>query len=155
MIKASFYDEFCVAKHLDIPFLLSFFQGLNINVLHEKIVNFLDLNISVDVLTNSFYFSLYIKKTNTFSYLLTSSNHPLSIKKNIPKSLFIRIRRICSSFIDYLYFSHLLITQLISRGYTYKFLIKICYAILNTERNSLLPYKKRVKSPFINFFVLP
>ena len=59
-----------------------------------------------------------IKPTNTFSYLITSSNYPKFIFKNIVKSLFIRIRRICSDFSDYLYFSRLLTFQLQKRGYS-------------------------------------
>ena len=50
---------------------------------------------------NLFLRCMYIKPTNTFSYLLTNSNHPEFIFNNIPKSLFIRIRRICDSLIDY------------------------------------------------------
>ncbi|RNA07028.1 hypothetical protein BpHYR1_024291, partial [Brachionus plicatilis] len=40
--------------------------------------------------------------TNPCNYLIPFSNHPTHIFDNIPISLFIRIRRICSSYIDYL-----------------------------------------------------
>ena len=140
-----FIDDLFIAdnKVLDVKFLESFFDGLKLNVITGNLVNFLDLNISFDEITNSLKFSLYIKKTNTFSYLLYTSNHPFKIKQNIPKSLFIRIRRICSSYIDYLHFSFLLIRQLVTRGYDFKHLLKTCHLIANIDRNSLLPYKSK------------
>jgi hypothetical protein len=64
------------------------FEYLKLNI--DKIA-FLDLLISFDYITNKFGTDLYIKPTNTYYYLLTSSNHPKHIFKNIPKSLFIRI----------------------------------------------------------------
>ena len=87
------------------------------------------------------HFSLYIKPTNTFQYLLKDSNHPEFIFKNIPKSLFIRIRRICSDYTDYLYFSRLYIKQLISRGYDYDKLSKTRFLVGNLDRADILPYK--------------
>ena len=59
----------------------------------DSIVNFLDLNISLDKTSLKLKYSIYFKKTNTFYYLSTSSNHKNSIYK---KSLFMRIRRNCS-----------------------------------------------------------
>jgi hypothetical protein len=66
------------------------FLNLNLNIVHEKKINFLDLSISFNTIIRKLEFSLYVKPTNTFSYLHTESNHPHFIFKNIPKSLFIR-----------------------------------------------------------------
>jgi hypothetical protein len=107
-------------------------------------VQFLDLNIRIDDISDKLKFSLYVKPTNTFQYLHIKSNHPSHIFRNIPKSLFIRIRRICSSYSDYLYFSTQLIKQLESRGYEYKFLSKIRFIIGSIEREKLLPYKPKL-----------
>jgi hypothetical protein len=86
---------------------------LNLNIVHAKSICFLDLLISYDYITHNLKFSLNIKPTNTFSYLLKGSNHLDFIFNNIPKSLFIRIRRICSEYSDYLYFSIKLACQLV------------------------------------------
>jgi len=153
-----FIDDLFIAdsKEVDISFIESFFDGLKLNASHGNTVNFLDLYITFDSLTNSLKFSLYIKKTNTFSYLIYSSNHPNLMKKNIPKSLFIRLRRICSSYSDYLHFSFLLIKQLLTRGYNYNYLVKLCHIIGNIDRFSLLPYKdKHNITKFSNHFILP
>jgi hypothetical protein len=106
-------------------------------------VNFLDLSIKFDTLTYKLIFSLYIKPTNSFSYLLPCSNHPQHIFKNIPVSLFLRIRRICSSYIDYLHYSRILFVQLLKRGYNNKVISGVIRNIGNLDRKTLLPYKSK------------
>jgi hypothetical protein len=56
-------------------------------------VVFLDLEISFDSVINKLNFSLYIKPTNIFGYLLPSSNHPKNVFANILTSLIKRIRQ--------------------------------------------------------------
>jgi hypothetical protein len=140
-----FIDDIFIASinEVDLTLLKLQFGYLKLNIVHAQTVTFLDLNISFNNLINMFNFSLYIKPTNTFSYLKTDSNHPSSIFKNIPKSLFIRIRRICSSFTDYLYFSSVLKLQLVLRGYSYKLVNAIALNIGRKSRELLLPYKNK------------
>jgi hypothetical protein len=67
------------------------------------------------------------------------------------------IRRICSTLIDYLYFSRLLTSQLISRGYKSFELRKISNMVANLDRSSILQYKDRkINKNFIDsiFFQL-
>ena len=119
------------------------FKYLKLNIVHSDKIAFLDLLISFDCITNKFVTDLYIKPTNTFSYLLTSSNHPIHIFKNIPKSLFIRIRRICSNYLDYLFHSKKLIVQLFNRGYNLEKISKLARSIGTIDRVKLLPYKNK------------
>lgn len=129
----------------------NFFSNLQLNIVIENEVNFLDLLISIDKITNKLNFNLYIKPTNTFSYLQTNSNHPDHIFKNIPKSQFKRIRRICSSILDYFYNSRRLIFNLESRGYNYRDLTKCMNIVANINRDSLIQYKdKSNQSDFSN-----
>ena len=72
---------------------------------------------------------------------MTSSNHPSYIFRNIPISLFKRIRRICSSYIDYLHHATILTYNLTSRGYNFKRLKKSMYQIGTIDRSKLLVYK--------------
>lgn len=51
--------------------------------------------------------------------------------------------RICSDYLDYVYISKRMIEQLLKRGYEFIDLIKMFKIIGNTDRNSLLPYKKK------------
>lgn len=140
-----FIDDIFVILELDfdINILINHFDYLKLKCETDLIVNFLDLNISLDVITGFLNFSLYSKPTNTFSFLLFSSNHPSSIKSNIPKSLFIRLRRINSKYSDFLFYARKLIRQLVNRGYDFKQLIKISNMVSNINRNDILPYKEK------------
>ena len=133
-------DIFLVHNSSNIDTLDKSFGTLKLNITTGKVVNFLDLNISINSLNNSLSFSLYIKPTNTFSYLLSTSNHPKFIFTNIPKSLFIRVRRICSSLSDFQFFSRTLTTQLVSRGYTFPYLRKIINMVMNLDRSKIIEF---------------
>ena len=131
------------------------FNYLKLNIETAEKINFLDLIISYDFLTNKFITSLYTKPTNTFSYLISISNHPEHIFKNIPKSLFIRLRRICSSYLDYIFQCRILINQLEKRGYNFFHLKKIALSIGHIPRKNFLDYKNketRAISKNINLF---
>ena len=58
-------------------------------------VNFLDT--TVYLVDYSLETEIYTKPTDTHQYLLPSSCHPRHIIKNIPRSLALRIRRVCST----------------------------------------------------------
>ena len=122
------------------------FKNLKLNIVSGDIVQFLDLIIYIDKIKLRFGFSLYIKPTNSFSFLKFNSNHPKHIFNNIPISCLIRIRRICSNYIDYLYFSRSLLIQLLSRGYNFKFLIHAIHNVGNMDRYSLIKYKVKDNS---------
>ena len=61
------------------------FGDLKLEVSTGDSVDFLDLNMSIDQVTGELIFKPFFKKTNTFSYLLPSSNHRDSIFINIPR----------------------------------------------------------------------
>ena len=128
------------------------FPDLSLNVSTSKTVNFLDLNITLNIY-DKLEFNLYIKPTNTFSYLLYSSNHPSFILKNIPKSLIYRIRRICSRIEDFYYHSSILHKNLIQRKYNSKKILNLIRGFSEIDRESLIPYKekKKFKENFISF----
>jgi hypothetical protein len=144
-------DIFIITNDLlSIETLRSSFNYLKLTVEIGNEVNFLDLNISINKLLKKINFKLYFKPTNTFSYLSHSSNHPIYIKKNIPKSLFIRIRRICSFISDYFYFSYITAFQLIRRGYNYINIFKTLNCISKLDRNEIIKYKIRNNNNFMN-----
>lgn len=144
-IYARFIDDIFYASHtpLNVTEFQNHFSYLKLNIIEGESVNFLDLIISFNSLTRKFEFSLYVKPTNTFSYLLPNSNHPSYIFKNIPKSLFLRIRRICTSYIDYLSHSRNLFVQLLKRNYNPKEIAKISHLVSKIDRESLIPYKSK------------
>jgi hypothetical protein len=146
-----------IDNNFNLNNFLNNFGYLKLSISHGLRVNFLDLDISLNELSQRLEFSLYIKPTNTFSYLRTDSNHPDFIFENNPKSLFIRIRRICTYYNDFLYHSTLLITRLLKRGYDYNKLIKIRHMVCKLDRDSLIPYKQKINkfSADTVFFKIP
>ena len=122
------------------------FNNLNLNITCNKEVQFLDLLISDDFYFDKLNFKLFLKKTKTFQYLYFTSNHPKHIFENIPKALFLRIRRICNNYMDYLFFARKLMLQLIKRGYKLENLIRMCLIIGKTQREDLIPYKDKEKN---------
>jgi hypothetical protein len=123
------------------------FEYLKLTMTTGKIVNFLDLNVSFNNISKKLDYSVYTKPTNNFSYLRIKSDHPRHIFNNIPKALFIRNRRICSDYFNYIIICKTQMKQLIKRGYNRISLIKLCKTIGKVERDSLLPYK--VKKNFL------
>ena len=149
-------DLILISKYFDKDEFLEVFDGLELTIESRDRVNFLDLYISIDTITNKLKFSLYTKPTNTFQYLPYDSNHPSFIHKNIPKALFLRQRRINTDYSDYLYSSNTLIKQLMTRGYRYEDLSVLRYNIGYIDRDCLIEYKCKEKCSFINeksFFI--
>ena len=140
-----FIDDIFIILSVDhnIDDLINHFDYLKLNSVTQEIVNFLDLNIKINFLTGSLEFQQFVKPTNTFSYLLTTSNHPSSIIKNIPVSLFIRSRRLNTNYSDYLFFSSKIIFNLVSRGYDLNVISKAARMVGNLDRLSLIPYKQK------------
>jgi hypothetical protein len=129
-----------------IDTLQNSFDNLKLNIEHGDEVVFLDLKIKINKIINRLDFNLYIKPTNTFSYLLTNSNHPIHIFKNIPKSLFIRLRRNNSRLFNYFYHANKLILNLRDRGYSYEILRKTARMVSHLKRDDLLKYKDKSNS---------
>ena len=151
-ILAIFREDF------DLNIFKNFFGYLKLNVISNKVVNFLDLLIRIDSITGKLIFSLYLKPTNTFSYLLPNSNHPNFIFKNIPKCIFFRTRRICTFLSDYYYYARIFKRQFMMREYNETELNKSIRMVAKLDRDKIIPYKKRqIKFDFSNklFFKLP
>ena len=129
-------------KAIDLNKFKKNFLYLKLNIENKDTVNFFDFEIRFDELIGKLEFKLYIKPTNTFSYLLPVSNHPSHIFNNIPVSLFKRIRRICSNFIDFLYYGRILYIQLIKRNYNSNNLNGVFENISKLRREEIVPNNK-------------
>jgi hypothetical protein len=157
-----YIDDIFVVSNiiLDKQIFKHYFADLNINICtniaNDKQVSFLDLNISNDIILKKINFSLYVKPTHTNSYLSISTNHPSHIIKNIPKAQFMRIRRICTSYVDYVHFSRQLLFQFVQKGYDYRVLSKTANIVGGISRDSLLEYKTKIKNPnLVNKHLIP
>ena len=133
-----------IHKDFNIELLYGFFENLKLTISCKNgVVNFLDLDISFDYTLGKIKTSLFIKPTQSFSFLLTSSNHPDFIFKNIPKSILIRVRRNCTNLSDYFYFSNIYIYHFLKKGYDFINLCKISDMIARLDRNELIKYKNK------------
>ena len=125
---------------------------ITLNIASSNIVNFLDLNLSFDT-KFSLKYDLYIKSTNTFSYLLCKSNHPKFIFDNIPKSLIFRIRRICSDINDFYLHCSTLHFNLIKRGNKSCKILPLVRYFSEVDRNNLINYiTKDNQTSNLNYF---
>ena len=71
---------------------------------------------------------LYTKPTDAFLYLNTTSSPPKHVTKNIPKSQFVRIRRICSEKDDLFINCDWLSSFFVKRGYKQQTLQKTIHS---------------------------
>ena len=118
------------------------FPKLNLTITTGKIVQFLDVNIKYD-LDSKFNFDLFIKKTNTLSYLNTKSNHKDHIFKGIITGLVHRIKRICSDSNQYYYHTNLLLSRLLNKGYNFKMINSIIRNFASQNRETLIEYRDK------------
>jgi len=133
-------------KPFCIEIFVSFFLNLKFTFSTGETVNFLDLNISFNQITNKLKFSLYTKPTHINKYLLPTSNHPTHVFKNIVDSLLIRLRRISSEYYDFVSDAGQLIIKLLERGYKFKSIRASFFIISNIDRNSLIAYKTKLNN---------
>ncbi len=94
----------------------------------QESVNFLDTTVYFK--DNRLHTTLYTKPTDSHSYLNFDSCHPLHNKVSIPYSQFLRVRRICYLWDDFIKNALMLLYHLIQRGYptdiTNNALFKVC-----------------------------
>ena len=95
---------------------------------------------------------LYTKRTDSHQYLLPTSCHPPHCSKNIPYSLTLRIRRICSD--DEAFEKRVsdLSVHLNKRGYQKQVIDQVIEKVRHIDRQNLLSYKPK---PTANKAVLP
>ena len=127
-----------------IDTLLEFID--NANRLHPTIkftysfspetVHFLDT--TGHLINNHIETELYRKPTDTHQYLFPSSCHPRCIIKNIPKSLALRIKCICSTTAYFEKHAACLTSYLVSRSYKEKHIRKIIDKVRNIPKKNLL-----------------
>ena len=100
-------------------------------------VPFLDTRVIFDPHIG-LYTDLYIKPTDTHSYLRFSSCHPPHIMRGLPYSQFLRLRRICYKNTDFYLHALNMVRNFIQRGYPPVELLKTLRRVINTPRDSLL-----------------
>ena len=99
-------------------------------------IQFLDVTtVNVDQHVET---DLFIKPTDSQSYLHYSSCHPMSIKNSIPYSQFLRIRRNCTDWVNYFRHSLCLSHHLLLRGYPIDLIKNSIQKMGNKTQSNLL-----------------
>jgi hypothetical protein len=79
-------DIFLITKNnLDIESFKNNFEYLKLNIVNDKTVQFLDLEISIDEILNKLNFSLYIKKNEYFFIFERQIKSPNSYFQKYPE----------------------------------------------------------------------
>ena len=116
-----------------------------------KSVEFLDTVISISS-ENFIKTTLFVKPGKKCTYLLPSSCHANFITLNIPYSLSLRLKRICSDHTDFLNQLDILKENLMSRGYKCNYILKAFDKVVNIERSVAL---QKTQKKIVNRPVLP
>ena len=124
------------------------------NFLHQTL-SFLD--VQVHLINNHIETDLHTKPTDKHQYLLKTWCHPNHTKKAIPFSLFLRIRRICSTDTFFDQRGQELIENLIKRGYSRTSLQRDANRVRSIPRHATLqPQEKESaktdRTPFVTSF---
>ena len=124
------------------------------NSLHQTLP-FLD--VQVHLINSHIQTDLHTKPTDKQQYLLKTSCHPNHTKKVIPFSLFLRIRRICSTDTFFDQRSRELIEYLTKRGYSRTLLQRDANRVRSISRHATLQPQeqkspKTDRTPFVTSF---
>ena len=130
-------------KHHSIKFDFKFSK--------EKI-EFLDTLVYKDH-HNRLQTTLYKKPTDHQNYLHAKSAHPLSLKKSIPYSQALRIKRLCSTFDEYKKHSNDMVQRFMEKGYKENIIRNQIEKVDNLERSTLLNKTNAVREHAIRFSV--
>ena len=107
----------------DLDDFLEFYNSYNANIQFDLIpssknIPFLDVIVVIE--NGKLICDLYTKPTDSHLYLIWSSCHPVHTKKNLPYSLALRIKRICTRLTDFEKHAKELRSYLTARGYKLK-----------------------------------
>ena len=97
--------------------------------------------------------TLYKKPTDCQNYLHAKSAHPFSLKKSIPYSQALRIKRICSTFEEYRKHSQDLINRFVEKGYNESTVTKQIESAGHLNRSLLFKDYKSKRKDSIPFSV--
>ena len=85
---------------------------------------------------------MYRKSSDRQNFLNAKSEYPYSLKKSIPDSQALRIRRICSTFQDYHSHTRKVIEQVFKKGYKKDVVIQQIEKLDQLNRKQLLYQQK-------------
>jgi len=118
-------------------------------------VSFLDTLIKIDT-DRTIYSDLFCKPTDSHNYLLYESSHPPHLKRSLPFSQFLRVRRICSKISDFDKNAALIGKHFIRRNYPEDLITEAMLKARRLDREQLLnpPQRPTKRDPFEDLFLI-
>ena len=114
-------------------------------------VSFLDVRVMMK--NGKISTSVYSKPTDSHLYLSQTSNHPKHMINNIPKSQFLRLRRICSEASDFMEQCKKYMTYFKNRGYDEKKLLRAAKEVSQMSRKDILDNPTKTRNKDATVFV--
>jgi len=158
-----FIDDIFMIWTSGLDNLKTFIESANnlhpsINFTYEySTTNIAFLDTKIHISNNKIETEIYTKPTDSHQYLLPSSCHPRHVVKNLPYSLALRIKRICST--EPFFQKHIqqLKQQLLQRNYRESDIQMCINRLENTTREQLLkgPSNHNITKPSRTPFVTP
>ena len=127
-LELNTFLEYCNEYHPTIKFTAEYSK--------EK-VSFLDTWVKINP-EGQIYTDLYTKKTDTQNYLYYTSCHPKHCNEGGPLGEFLRLRRNCTNFTDFIAHAKKRKRDYLERGYPENILNNALEKAILTERESLL-----------------
>ena len=152
---------------ISLQSFLKFYNSYNTNKKMKSTINFtfnyskqqvIFLDTRVSFQHNVLVSQLYSKPTSVHQYLQRNTFHPPSLLKSIPKSQFIRIRRICTHHSNYWLYASRFLGHFSSREFNRVKLQQQARSVASLDRESLLcppidtPINKQDRIPFVLFW---
>lgn len=107
----------------------------------KRSVHFLD--VQIELVEGNIKTDVYCKPTDRNTYLHSTSFHPPPMKKGLPYSQFIRLRRIISSDEQFKRRSEDMVRDFVERGYSEDAVVRARNMALQKERSELLRFKPK------------
>ena len=123
------------------------------SVANESLLEFLDLILHLDE-RNKICVDVFAKPTNSLTYVLPSTCYPQQNINNVPRSIVLRLRRIC--YIDEKFYrrSSEYLNYLITRDYKLTLVKRQFHAIKNISRREARQIKPKVNKSNFNLITV-
>jgi hypothetical protein len=145
LIWLRYIDDIFMVWHHDNSSLNTFLEHLNqchptikfTSDISPHSVNFLDTTVKIDH-NRHVYTDLYCKPTDSHNYLLYESSHPDHLKKSLPYSQLLRVRRICTNLTDFDKNAIIIAKHFIRRHYPVEIVEEALIKARRADRKQLL-----------------
>ena len=119
-----------------------FKSSIKFKYAYGKSVDFLDTTVYIQA-NGHLGTTLYTKPTASYDYLHHNSYHASHVKNSLPKSQFLRIRRICTTLTEYDIHAAKFVNHFVKRNYNRAYVEQKQKEVRDMKRDEILTYRKK------------